>query len=331
VGLSFAFGAFVAGMVLSESEHSHQALSDITPLRDLFGLLFFVSVGMLLDPAFLLAHLTTVLVVVLLVALGKSLIFGLLTWLFGYGNVVPFAVALGLFQVGEFSFVVARVGMQVGAIEPDLYALVLTVAVVTMVLTPLVSQLVTPLYAVRTRWFKAEPLQTMNVPQAGLRQHVVIAGAGGVGQYVARVLQRLQLTFVVIELEQERLEACQQLQLPVIYGDASHPTVLAAAAIAQARLLVITTTPITVTQLVVNNVRQLHPSLHIVARAEGVEQMILLHQLGVYEVVQPEFEAGLEITQQALLHLDIPAGEIQHFTDAVRHELYAPLYQVQAE
>ena len=110
-GLSFAFGAFVAGMVLSESDYSHQALSDIIPLRDLFGLLFFVSVGMLLDPAFLIANFGTILLVVLLIGVGKGLIFSILSRLFGYGNVVPLAVGLGLFQVGEFSFVLARVGL----------------------------------------------------------------------------------------------------------------------------------------------------------------------------------------------------------------------------
>src|SRR5581483_8974008 len=115
-GLSFAFGAFVAGMVLSESEYSHQALSDIVPLRDVFGMLFFVSVGMLLDPAFLLANLGQVLLVVALVALGKAAIFGGLTRAFGYHSATPVAVGLGLFQIGEFAFVLARVGVTEHAI-----------------------------------------------------------------------------------------------------------------------------------------------------------------------------------------------------------------------
>jgi len=324
VGLSFAFGAFVAGMVLSESEHSHQALSDITPLRDLFGMLFFVSVGMLLDPSFLLANLGTILFVVLLVALGKGLIFGGLARLFGYGNVVPLATALGLFQVGEFAFVLVRVGVASGSIEPDLYSLVLTIALVTMLLTPFASQAVTPLYALRKRWFHQEPPQTLNLPKEGLHDHVVIAGAGRVGQYVAQVLQRLQLNFVAIELDQKRIEQMQALALPIIYGDASQPVVLEAAAIAHAQLLLITTPALAVTQMIINNGRQLNPQLHMVARAEGVEQMEILHQMGIYEVVQPEFEAGLEITRQALLHLAMPMTEIERFTDAVRRELYAP-------
>lgn len=326
-GLSFAFGAFVAGMVLSESEYSHQALSDIIPLRDVFGLLFFVSVGMLLDPAFLMANLGTILLVVLLVAVGKGLIFGLLTYAFGYGNIAPLAVGLGLFQMGEFSFALARVGFQTNSISTDLYALVLTTAIITMVLTPLVSGLTEPLYALRKRWFKHEPLQTINLPQTGLHDHVVIAGGGRVGQYVAQVLQRLELAFVVIELDQRRVDQAKAAGFPVIFGDASQPIVLEAVQIEQARLLLTTVPTVVITQVIVDQVRRLNPQLHIVARAEGVEQMKTLHDLGVYEVVQPEFEAALEITRQALLHLNISASEIQRFTDAVRQELYAPLYR----
>lgn len=109
VGLSFAFGAFIAGMVLNESDYGHQALSDIIPLRDVFGLLFFASVGMLLDPQFLVHNFGVILLLVVLVSLGKSFIFSAISWLFRYGNVIPVAVGLGLFQVGEFSFVLARI------------------------------------------------------------------------------------------------------------------------------------------------------------------------------------------------------------------------------
>lgn len=327
-GLSFAFGAFIAGMVLSESDYSHQALSDIIPLRDLFGLLFFASVGMLLDPAFLLANLGTVLLVVLLVTVGKGIIFAGLSRIFKYGNVVPFALGLGMFQVGEFSFVLARVGLSTNSISADLYALTLTTAIITMVLTPLLSGLTGPLYALSQRRLPREPLQTMNIPETGLRDHVVIAGSGRVGQYIAQVLQRLGQAFVLIEIDQWRLEQGKAAGFPIIYGDASQELVLEAAALPHARLVLITIPNLGITQTVVTQVRHLNSEVHIVARAEGIAEMQTLHEHGVYEVVQPEFEAGLEITRQALLHLNIPASDIQRFTDQVRHELYAPLYQV---
>ncbi len=330
-GLSFAFGAFVAGLVLSESDYAHQALSDIIPLRDLFGLLFFTSVGMLLDPTFLLENLGLVLLVVVLVAVGKMLIFGGLTWGFGYGNVMPLAVGLGLFQIGEFSFVLARVGWRGGFIDDDLYALVLATATVTMVLTPVISGQTDRLYTLRKRWFKHEPLQTINLPAAGLRDHVVIAGGGRVGSAVAQVLQRLGRPFVVIELDQRRVDGLKQDGVPIIYGDASQRVVLEAAQVKHARLVLVTVPAMIITQATVAEIRRLNPAVHIVARAEGLEHLRSLHALGVQEVVQPEFEAGLEMTRQTLLHLGIPATEIQRFTDAVRDELYAPLYELHSD
>jgi CPA2 family monovalent cation:H+ antiporter-2 len=326
-GLSFALGAFVSGAVLSESDMSHQALSEIVPLRDLFGLLFFVTAGMLLDPRFLLAHLRILIVLVLLVSVGKGLILAGLSRLFGYGNVVPLAVGLGLFQVGEFSFVLAKVGVQTNSISNELYSLILAAAIVTMILTPFVSSLTAPLYAIRKRWFKHEPLQTINLPASGLRDHVVIAGGGRVGRHVAQVLKQLGLAFVVIEADYRRVEQAKEEGLPVIYGDASQALVLDAAEIQRARLLLITIPAITITLSMVRQIHRRCPALDVVVRAEGIEQMKMLHESGVYEVVQPEFEAGLEITRQALLHLKVPATRIQGYTDALRRDLYAPLYQ----
>lgn len=328
IGLSFAFGAFIAGLVLSESDYGHQALGDIIPLRDLFSLLFFASVGMLLDPSFLIANVGIILLLVLLASLGKSLIFGGLSRLFGYGNVVPMAVGLGLFQVGEFSFVLARVGLSGAHISNDLYALILTTAIITMVLTPLISGFTAPIYArLQRRRRGREPLQTVNLPRSGLHDHIVIAGGGRVGEHIARVLQRLSLSFVLIELDHGRVESLKEAGYPVIFGDAALPEVLDAAQIREARLLLITVPALINTQSIVDEVRAIHPTLHMVARAESIEQMRTLHEHGVYEVVQPHFEASLEMTRQALLHLDVPGTEIRKYADAVRRELYAPLYQ----
>ncbi len=328
-GLSFAFGAFVAGMVLSESDYSHQALSDIIPLRDLFGLLFFTSVGMLLDPAFLIARWDTILLLVALVLVGKGVIFASVARLFGYGNVIPLAVGLGLFQIGEFSFVLARIGLSDNSISPDLYSLVLSAAVVSMVLTPLLSGLTAPLYSLLKRRYKREPLQTVNLPESGLRGHVVIAGGGRTGHHVANVLKHLGLPFVLVELDYRRVQQLQDAGFPIIYGDASQQTVLETAALEKARLLLITIPAIVVAQSIVLRARQLSPALNIVARAESVELMQSLHDKGVTQVVMPQFEAGLEITRQALLHLDIPVTEILRYTDTMRRDLYAPLFEDQ--
>lgn len=328
-GLSFAFGAFVAGMVLSESDYGHQALSDIIPLRDIFGLLFFTSVGMLLDPAFLFAHWDRILFLLLAIGLAKGTIFFLLARLFGYGNIVPLAVGFGLFQVGEFSFVLARVGLEAQAIDQELYSLVLAVSVLSMVATPLAAALATPLYALKRRFSRPEPLQTENLPDHGLADHVVIAGGGRVGQHIARVLNELSVPCVLVELNHQRMLECKAANFPVIFGDMSQPTAIDASHVATAKLLLITTPSVVVSQAIVRQAHRLNPDLHIVARAEGVAQTKQLYENGVYMVVLPEMEAGLEIARQALLHLEIPVPVIQQYTDEIRQQMYTPMYSQQ--
>lgn len=326
-GLSFAFGAFVAGMVLSESDYSHQALSDIVPLRDIFGLLFFTSVGMLLDPAFLLENWGKILSLVLVIAVFKGSLFSVLALIFGYINIVPIAVGLGLFQVGEFAFVLARVGLETQSIDQNMYSLILAISVLSMVLTPFASAMVAPLYKLKKQLFKYESLQTENIPQSGLTDHVVIAGGGRVGQHIAQVLTQLNLPFVIIELNHQRMLECKNAHFPVIYGDMSQPTVLDVSKVQAARLLLITTPSVITSQSIVKQAHRLKPELHIIARADGTDQARALYKSGVYMAVLPEMEAGLEIASQALLHLEIPITVIQQYTDAVRQQLYAPIYQ----
>jgi monovalent cation:H+ antiporter-2, CPA2 family len=326
-GLSFAFGAFVAGMVLSESDYGHQALSDIVPLRDIFGLLFFTSVGMLIDPAFLLANWGKILSLVFVIAVFKGLVFSALAKIFGYINIVPIAVGLGLFQVGEFAFVLARVGIETQAIDQNLYSLILAISVLSMVLTPFAADMAAPLYKLKKHLFKHESIQTENIPHTGLHDHVIIAGGGRVGQHIAQVLTQLQLPFVIIELNHQRMVECKTSHFPVIYGDMSQSTVLAVSKVKRARLLLITTPSIVTSQSIVKQAQTLRPDLHVIVRAEGVEQAQALYESGVYMAVLPEMEAGLEIARQALLCLEIPVAAIQQYTDSVRQQLYAPIYQ----
>ncbi|HJL95289.1 MAG TPA: cation:proton antiporter [SAR324 cluster bacterium] len=323
VGLSFAFGAFVAGMVLSESDYGHQALSDIIPVRDLFGLLFFVSVGMLLNPEFLMNHWQQILILVLIISLGKGLIFALLTRIFKYGNVVPLAVGLGLFQVGEFSFVLAQIGVSTNSISHELYSLVLTTAIITMFLTPLISGQTARLYALHRRLFKHEPLDSINFPKTGFRNHVIIIGGGRVGFRIAQVLKRLNVTLLIIELDQHRVDRAKHAFIPVIYGNACHEVVLEAAETKLARLLIITSPEIVIAQTIVQRVRKVNAEIQVVARAPGIEFLEEFKKLNISDVVIPEFEAGLEMARKALVHLHIPAAKIQHYTESLRQDLFA--------
>ena len=239
VGLSFAFGAFIAGMVLTESDYGHQALSDVIPLRDVFGLLFFASVGMLLNPLFLVDHLWMVTLLVLLVTMGKAVIFALIACLFRYGNIIPIAVGLGLFQIGEFTFVLARIGLSTGSISAELYNLVLTTAVATMMLTPLLSGQTSRLYEIKKRHMRREPMHSFNFASDELAQHVVIAGGGRIGMQIAKILHGLHIPFVIIELDQRLVEMAKEAGFKVVFGDASQTVVLEAANTARAVLLVV--------------------------------------------------------------------------------------------
>ena len=324
-GLSFAFGAFVAGLVLSQSDYSHQALADVEPLRDVFAMLFFVSVGMLLDPGFLIQNAGTVALVVALVFAVKGLVFAGVVRAFGYGNIIPFAVGLGLFQVGEFSFVIARVGVEEGAISQSSYSIVLSTAVITMSLTPFAMRLAPLLYGRWRERFPKEAMSTFNLPERGLGDHVVIAGYGRVGSFVARLLARLDQPFVVVDPNPGRADEARDSGYPVVYGDAGAEPVLEAAGVRRARLVIVTVPDPVGARLVVERVRSINPNVHVVARTTTVEQLEELGRLGVYEAVHPESEAGLELGRQALSHLDVPAGDIQRFADEVRRELYAPI------
>lgn len=325
-GLSFAFGAFVAGMVLSESEFSHQALSDIVPLRDVFGLLFFASAGMLFDPAYLVENLGIVSATVALVIAGKALIFGGLARAFGYGNMAPWIIAMGLAQVGEFAFVLARTGMQTGAISTDVYSLTLTVTLATMVASPALSRLAPVLYRRWRRLVPQEsPLETFNLPNEGLRQHVVVVGYGRTGRSAVQVMRNTGLPFVIIELNNEKAQALRREKLPVIWGDSSREEILEAAGVGEARLLLITVPAEVTIRLTVQQARRLQPDLHVVARALYPEHLVELRRLGVYEAVQPEFEAGLEMVRQVLSHFAYSPSDVHRFSDAVRRDLYEPL------
>src|SRR5436309_3914596 len=321
-GLSLAIGAFVAGLVINESEYAHQALSDVMPLRDLFGMLFFVSVGMLLDPALLWAQLGPLAVVMLSVIVGKAAIFAAVVRAFGYRRVVPLAVGLTLFQVGEFAFVLARVGRAAGAITNDLYALALNTAVATMAITPIVSGLTSSIYRRIVARTVKEPPQTINVPPGGMVDHVVVCGAGRVGRTIADALAHLRLPFVMIELDDARVQEARVAGLPMIYGDATQTVVLEAAGVSLARAILVTIPSFIDVRLIVATLRRLQPAVPIIARAEGSDAVRALCGLGVDEVTSPEYEAAIEMTRQALVHLNVPAFEILQVASAVRRERY---------
>jgi CPA2 family monovalent cation:H+ antiporter-2 len=323
IGLSFALGAFLTGMVLNKSDYNYKALNDIIPLRDIFGLIFFTSIGMLIDLSFIKNNITTVLLLVVLIIIGKFIIFSLLSRAFGYFNVIPLAVGLGLSQVGEFSFVLARLGLNANQLTSETYSIILSSSVVSMIVSPFLAMVTVPLYSLKNKFFKKETIQTINFPDKGLRDHVVIAGGGRVGSNIASVLQNLGFQLVIIEQDYDRFEKSKEAGFPVIFGDASRETVLSATQVETARLLLITIPSIIIAREIVGQMLKLNPGLDIIARSDSLEDANDLRALNVYEVVQPEFEASLEIIRQSLLHLNIPVVVIQKYIDETRRNIYS--------
>ncbi len=325
LGLSFAIGAFIAGVILSESELSHQALSDVGPLRDIFGLLFFVSVGMLFDPAFVIAHAGQVALLVVAIVAGKSLIFGVLARGFGYRNMAPSIIGLGLSQIGEFSFVLARTGRAGNFITKDTYDLALTCTVLSMALSPLVFPGLLPAArALARRLRPPSPAADMPLPRTTLENHVVVAGFGRTGRAVVDALQASGLPYLIVEMHHESLARPLEQGVPVIWGDVGREDILQAAGIPQARMLVMAVPEWHAIRLGIEHARRMNPRLYVVARATAAGHVDDLRALRVDAVVQPEFEGGIEMVRRALAQCERSDDEIERLTEELRRALYQP-------
>ncbi|MGE0816977.1 MAG: cation:proton antiporter [Vicinamibacterales bacterium] len=325
IGLSFAIGAFVAGMVLSESELSHQALSDVGPLRDVFGLIFFVTVGMLFDPRYALGHAWQVAALVLAILCGKAVICGLLVRAFGYRNMAPWIVGLGLSQIGEFSFVLARTGRAGGFITSDTYDLALSCTVLTMALSPLVFPGLLPAARrLMRRYPPAAPATNLHLPRTTLENHVVIAGYGRTGRAVVDALERVGLPYLVVELNHDAIAAPLEAGLPGIWGDIASADIQRAAGVPQARMLVMAVPEWHAIHVGIDQAKRLNPRIFVIARATAVAHVDDLRTLRVDAVVQPEFEGGIEMVRRALAQCERRDEEIDQVTAALRRALYEP-------
>lgn len=322
LGLSFAFGAFVAGMVLSESRYAYQALSDILPLRDIFSLIFFASVGMLIDPFYLWDHIGTILVLAVAILIGKGLVFGSMAFLFRYRNIIPLALGFGMFQVGELSFLLLQQGTESGSFPKEYFPLFMGVGIVTMLLTPVMASCTGPVYSMLRSRSKTDPLQTVNLPENELDGHVVILGYGRFGSYVSESLLEIGIPNVVVELNANKVEEAADAGRAVIYGDAGQEIVLEAARVSHARMVLLTIPSVRGSSAVLEKVYHMAPQCPVVALSRNPEHLDVLNRLGVHHIIMPEFETGLEMVRQTLFNFCMPPVEIQNVMDSMRRERY---------
>lgn len=322
-GLSFALGAFVAGIILSESEFSHQALSDVIPLRDIFGLLFFVSVGMLFDPQFAIANAGLIGASVVAIFAGKALITGLLARAFGYTNMAPWIIGLGLAQIGEFSFVLARTGFTANLLSKQAYNFALTCTVLTMALSPLVAATALPIGRAWRRWRNPAPgKMTFENPTVNVANHVIITGYGRTGRAAARAMRAAGIPVVIIELNHSLFEDLSAAGFTGIWGDSTRPEILHAARVEAARILMLTFPDQTIVHMTVKAAREINSNLSVIARANHQDHIAPLLAHGVNIAIQPEFEGAVEMVRQALNHCDRNPETTEPLIAGLRQDMY---------
>jgi CPA2 family monovalent cation:H+ antiporter-2 len=328
-GLSLAFGAFLAGLVVGESEYRAQVIAEALPLRDLFASLFFVSVGMLIDPRVLLAQGATIALVSGVVVVGKAAIVVAVVLLLGMPARVAVLAGLSLAQVGEFSFVLARVGVDRGAIPSEVFDLTLATALVTIVLTPSLVR-AGPLVLAglqrlpRVGCYFAEPARPMQSTEQ-LAHHAVICGYGRIGRELGAALDARGLKYLVLEYNPEIARELRDRDVPVVYGDAANPAVLEHAHLERARFMAILMPDARAAELATRHARAINPRLDIVARAVGVDHLERLRSAGAAEVVQPEFEAGVEVIRHALRRFGVGGLELSNVVNGRRVAYYRRL------
>jgi CPA2 family monovalent cation:H+ antiporter-2 len=325
LGLSAAVGAFIAGLLIGQSVFARQAVADIVPLRDIFGALFFVSLGMLVDLNFAADNPAIIALVVVAIIAAKFIICAMIPRVFGYSPKTTLFTGMGLIQIGEFSFVLAAVGLEVGIISQNIYSITLAAAIITMGLTPFALNFASTLYrwlsqGEKSGWLIASHLDPGWLSKQQLAGHAVICGHGRVGNTLTKVLEQRNLPYLVIDIDPQVISRLRSQRIPCIYGDASNSEILAHTELNEANLLICTFPSFMDVELTVRNALKINPKLDIVARVHRDIDAELIKGIGVSELVRPEFEASLEITRHTLHRFGLTAVEIQHILNGLRKE-----------
>jgi CPA2 family monovalent cation:H+ antiporter-2 len=329
-GLSLALGAFIAGLAISESEYSHQVMGDLIPFRDALMSLFFVSIGMLLDLAMVLAEPLLLAGLTLAIIAIKVLIAGFAGVLLGLPLRIAVMVALAIAQVGEFSFVLSQVGLQHGLLDPRSYQLFLAASVITMMLTPFCLRLSVPLAdalvaLAPTRLVRGRQRLVRRPSPRALRDHVIIAGYGLNGKNVATALRHLEIPHVIVDCNPYQVSAERQCGAAIVLGDATSAEVLQHLHIETARTLIVAISDAAATRRIVVQARRLNAVLHIIVRTRYLAEVEPLARLGANEVVPEEFETSLEILARSLRVYMLPEDVIDDRVAEIRRNGYAML------
>jgi CPA2 family monovalent cation:H+ antiporter-2 len=341
-GLSLALGAFLAGLIISESEYSHQALASVLPFRDAFTSFFFVSIGMLLDVRVLVHRPLLIAGIAVAVLLAKSVIGCFAVLHLGLPLRNSILVGLALSQVGEFSFILSRTGMEHGLLSKDGYQIFLSVSILTMAAAPFVIGLSGRVADTVIRlpvWGRADPaggrrrltlgdvfsrlplpgkrlrMSLSSAREVEIKDHLIVVGFGFNGRSLARAARIAKIPYVVVETNPETVLSESEKGEPIVYGDATQ----------EARILVVAISDPAATRRITAVARRLHPDLSIIVRTRYVEEMKPLYELGANEVVPEEYETSVEIFSRVLKKYLLSQDEIEQFISGLRSDGYQML------
>jgi CPA2 family monovalent cation:H+ antiporter-2 len=320
--VSFALGAFFAGMVMRESEFSHRAAEESLPLRDAFSVLFFAAVGMLFEPAILVEQPLHVLIVLAIIVLGKFFAAFVLVLLFRYPLNSALTVAASLAQIGEFSFILAGLGMTLGLLPQEGMSLILAGALLSIALNPLLFAMVSPLNTwvlkrsalARKLDSRADPFSElpMDTDRKYLENQVVLVGYGRVGRRIAAGLSAQNIPFVVADKDHDRVEQLRQSGIPAVFGDATQVEVLIQAHILHAAVLVIATPETIDVRKTVQSARQVNPVIQVILRTHNEDEVELLKQEQLGQVFLGEDELAQSMTLATLAYFETPVKTASH-------------------
>lgn len=339
-GLSLALGAFIAGMVLADSDYSHQVLADVLPFRDVFNSLFFVSIGMLLSLAALWTHVGTVVILVFALILGKALIVWGAVRLLGFPQRVATITALGLAQIGEFSFVLAKAGRGANLLPDADYQSFLAASIISMIATPfLINAAPRISYFVQSIFSDGASRDIENTEEedihltssGGLNQHVIIVGYGLNGRNLARVLRAVGVPYVILELNAEVVRRAKLKGEKINFGDATRREVLQHAGVGQAWALVLAMSDPHAARRTVNQARHMSEDLHIIVRTRYVSEITELLEHGANEVIPEEFETSIEIFARVLHRYGFARNVIESQIQRIRRQGYEILRSTSAD
>lgn len=331
IGLSLALGAFLAGLVISESQYSYQALSSILPFRDIFTSFFFVSIGMLLDlkvlfeQPLIIAGLVLVVFAVKIVTGTSALVIS------GFSFRPALLAGLAVSQIGEFSFILSRVGVDAGLLTQSMYQVFLAVSIITMAITPFILQLAPGAThkvinsALVRRWLRHSVEEEQPEASEELHDHLIIIGYGPSGRHLARAAKVARIPYTIIEMNPETVEEERRRGESIFYGDASQDYILEHVKIKQARVVVIAISDLFATRQAVQMARYLNPNVHILARTRFLREEKPLFELGADEVIPEELEASVEIFSRVLSKYFVPQDDIEQLIAEIRADKYKRL------